>query len=260
MNSIAARQIFSISIAILLLACAPACGTWNDLFNGQDLTGWRIGENAESFSVHDGMMVVNGPRSHAYYVGLDGNASFKDFVFQAEVMTTPGANSGIYFHTRYQSADWPSTGYEAQINQTHSDPKKTGGLYDVKDNFATVAQDNEWFDYAVTVSGKRIVLRINGQTVTDYTEPANLNRPWRQLGQGTFAIQSHHAGNPVFFRNMRVRPIPEPSSLAICGIGLIVAAAVRRRIAFGAPHRELLNCASTSARCMSGSPLKITLS
>jgi hypothetical protein len=228
MNSYAPR-VFSISIAIVCLTCVSECGAWDDLFNGQNLTGWRIGENAESFSVHDGMMVVNGPRAHAYYVGLGGNASFKDFVFQADVMTTPGANSGIYFHTRYQSEDWPSVGYEAQINQTHSDPKKTGGLYDVKDNFEAVAQDNEWFNYEVTVSGKRIVLKINGQTVTDYTEPANLNRPWRQLGQGTFAVQSHHPGNPVFLRNIRVQPIPEPSSVAICGIGLILTAAVRRR-------------------------------
>ena len=226
------NSLLSIGFAIysvFSLGGSPAYSAWIELFNGRDLTGWKIGENAASFSVQDGVMVVNGPRAHAYYIGLDGAASFKDFVFETEVMTTPGANSGIYFHTRYQSEDWPNRGYEAQINQTNSDPKKTGGLYDVRDNFATVAQDNEWFLYEVIVSGKRIVLRINGQTITDYTEPDNLNRPWRQLGEGTFAIQSHHPGNPVYFRNMRVRPVPEPSSSALAGIVVICLIAYCRR-------------------------------
>jgi hypothetical protein len=221
-----------IGFAVCFVVClggSHAHGQWIEMFNGQDLTGWSIGENPSSFSAGDGLMVVNGDRAHAYYVGPSGTASFKDFVFQTEVLTTPGANSGIYFHTRYQAADWPYTGYEAQVNQTHGDPKKTGGLYDVQDNYAAVAQDFEWFQYEITVIGKRIVLKVDGQTITDYTEPDDLDRPWRQLGEGTFAIQSHHPGNPVYFRNMRVQPIPEPSSLALCAVGPVVFAARRRR-------------------------------
>ena len=231
------------SLALCLALClgsGPAFGEWTQLLNGTDLTGWRIGENPDSFWVQDGLMVVDGPRAHAYYVGPDGAASFKDFVFETEVFTTYGANSGIYFHTHYQSEDWPGTGYEAQINQTHDDPKKTGGLYGVQDNYAAVAQDYEWFDYQITVSGKRIVLKINGQTITDYTEPANLYRPWRQLGQGTFAIQAHDPGRPVLFRNMRVQSIPEPSSVAICGIGFLFAAGIRRNKACSARCRTPL--------------------
>ena len=229
MNPISTHHKFSIAITIVLLVHSPASADWTNLFNGTDLTGWRIGENPDSFSVQDGLMVADGPRAHAFYVGPDGAASFKDFVFETEVFTTYGANSGIYFHTHYQSEDWPSTGYEAQINQTHEDPKKTGGLYGVQDNYAAVAQDYEWFDYQITVSGKRIVLKIDGRTITDYTEPNDLDRPWRQLGQGTFAIQAHDPWRPVYFRNMRVQSIPEPSTLAILGIGLISVAAVRRR-------------------------------
>jgi hypothetical protein len=216
------------AIATALLFQAPAYAEWIELINGTDLTGWRIGENADSFSIQTGLMVVDGPRAHAFYVGPDGGASFKDFVFETEVWTTYGANSGIYFHTHYQSEDWPSTGYEAQINQTHDDPKKTGSLYAVQDNYTAVAQDYEWFNYQITVSGKRIVLKINGQTITDYTEPDDLNRPWRQLGEGTFAIQAHDPGRPVYFRNMRVQSIPEPSSVAICSVGLALAVSMRR--------------------------------
>ncbi len=214
-------HLFSISFAFYLIFCwceSVACGGWVQLFNGTNLDGWTVSENPASFSVSDGLMVVDGPRAHAYYTGPEAASGFPEFVFQAEVLTTRGANSGIYFHTHYQSTGWPSTGYEAQINQTYSDPKKTGGLYDVQDNYDSVARDNTWFQYEITVIGKRIILKIDGGTVTDYVEPDGLVRPWRQLSQGTFAIQSHHAGNPVYFRNIQVRSIPEPST---CVLGMV---------------------------------------
>ena len=102
---------------------------WVSLFDGKSLDGWKVGENAASFSVADGAIVVNGPRAHLYYVGPVGNHDFKNFEFKADVMTTPGSNSGIYFHTAYQEGGWPSKGYEVQVNNSHTDPKRTAGLY-----------------------------------------------------------------------------------------------------------------------------------
>ena len=154
----------------LTSAEAKEAGEWIELFNGKDLSGWKIGEHADSFSVQDGLMVVNGPRAHAFYVGPDGDASFENFHFKTEVMTTPGSNSGIYFHTRYLEEGWPNRGYEAQVNQTHGDPKKTGGLYDVQDNYDAVAKDNEWHDYEIIVHGKHIVVKINGEMVNGFAE------------------------------------------------------------------------------------------
>ena len=57
----------------------------------------------------------------------------KDFHFKADVMTKPGSNGGIFFHTQYQDKGWP-VGHEAQINQTQKDPVKTGSVYIVKKN------------------------------------------------------------------------------------------------------------------------------
>src|SRR5262249_41035722 len=71
---------------------------WIDLFNGKDLTGWKLGDAKQSkIHVEDGKIVCAGPRSHAFT-----EWEFKNFEFEAEVMTTPGSNSGIYFHARYQ--------------------------------------------------------------------------------------------------------------------------------------------------------------
>ncbi|MCW3098533.1 MAG: hypothetical protein JWL77_4151, partial [Chthonomonadaceae bacterium] len=103
------------------------------LFNGKDLNDWKASESPDTFKVEDGNLVVNGTRSHLYYMGPVNKHDFKNFHLKAELMTFPKANSGIYFHTEYQVGGWPNKGFECQVNETHGDPKKTGGLYNVKD-------------------------------------------------------------------------------------------------------------------------------
>ena len=80
-------------------------------------------------TVEDGAIVAQGDRSHLFYVG-DGTP-FKNFILRVELMTKSGSNGGIYFHTKYQPTGWPSGGFEFQVNNTHTDWKKTGSLYDV---------------------------------------------------------------------------------------------------------------------------------
>jgi hypothetical protein len=102
---------------------------WISLFDGTSLKDWKVGEHAETFSVQNGTIVVNGEVAHLFYVGDVKNHNFKNFEFKADVMTTPGSNSGIYFHTQYQESGWPSKGYEVQVNNSHTDWRRTGSLY-----------------------------------------------------------------------------------------------------------------------------------
>jgi hypothetical protein len=182
---------------------------WHTLFNGEDLTHWRASEHKSSCKVEDGKIVLKGERSHLFYTGPVGNQEFDDFVLKCEVLTKPGANSGIYFHTKYQETGWPSQGYEAQINNTHSDPRKTGSLYAVKDIKNAPVQDNEWFQYTIRVKGDRIVLKVDGKTTVQYTEPAKPDRPenmqGRVLDAGTIAFQAHDPGSEVWIRDVRLR-------------------------------------------------------
>ena len=87
------------------------------------------------------------------------------------------------------------------------DPKKTGGLYNVQDNFVAPAKDDEWFTYEIEVKGKHIVVKIDGKIVSDYTEPDDLKRPERQLDKGTFAIQAHDPGSVVYYKSFLVKPL-----------------------------------------------------
>jgi hypothetical protein len=137
---------------------------------------------------------------------------FKSFEFKAEVLTTRGSNSGIYFSTRFQPDGWPKYGYEVQVNNTHTDPKKTGGLYGVSDVFEAPAKDGKWFEMHITVQGKHVVIKVDGKTVVDYTEPAGKEPPKdgfiRVISEGTFALQAHDPKSEVHYKNIRVKKLP----------------------------------------------------
>ncbi len=210
--------------AILLLAAVLTAGTspllaqadggWIDLFNGRDLSGWRASENPDTFRVQDGILIVHGPRAHLFYVGDVADHDFENFEWRCEVLTRPGANSGMYFHTEWQPEGWPAKGYEIQVNNSQGDPKRTGGIYAVQDvmNDSPVG-DDEWFTQHVIVDGKRIVVKVNGEVTADYTEsPDDERRPdmqGRWLSSGTFAIQGHDPGSEVHYRDCQVKVLPD---------------------------------------------------
>ena len=202
----AASLIFTL-IAVDALAAQEADKEgFISLFNGKNLDGWKASEHPDSFSVKDGLLVAHGPRAHLFYEGPVENHNFKNFHFKADVMTKPGANSGLYFHTKFQKEGWPSAGYEIQVNQTHSDPKKSSGLYGVQDVFDAPAKDNQWYTQEIIVQGKHIITKVNGKTLVDYTEPDNV-RGGRKLSSGTFAIQAHDPNSEVMFKNIKVKPL-----------------------------------------------------
>ena len=175
---------------------------WIKLFNGKDLAGWKISEDGK-FKVEDGLIVVSGERSHLFT-----EEQFKNFIFKAEVKTTPGSNSGIYFHTRFQETGWPDLGYEAQVNVTHTDPKKTGSLYNVVNRFETPAKDNQWWTQTVIVKGRQIIIKVNDEVVVNYTEPEEVEGG-RKLSQGSFALQAHDPKSVVYYRNIRAKRLPD---------------------------------------------------
>jgi len=186
---------------------------WQSLFDGKTLNNWKVGNNAGTFKVEDGMIVVNGPVAHLFYNGDINNHQFKNFEFKADVMTTPGSNSGIYFHTEYQQDGWPKKGYEVQVNNSHTDWRRTGSLYGIQDVKEVYVKDNEWYTEYIKVEGKRIVIKINDKTVVDYTEPDNVERSegnsLRKLSSGTFALQGHDPKSKVYYKNILVNVLPE---------------------------------------------------
>jgi hypothetical protein len=185
------------------------------LFDGKTINGWKVGKNADSWKVENGELVVHGPGpAHLFYDGPVHNHDWKNFHLKAMVMTRPHANSGIYFHTKYQEEGWPSQGFEAQVNQTQSDRKKTGGLYAVKDVMDTPpAADNQWFLYEIIVDGKHVTIKIDGKVTTDWTEPTPPTPPpsmsGRFLQHGTIALQGHDPDSETHYKDITIKALPE---------------------------------------------------
>jgi hypothetical protein len=202
-----------------LIAAEPSTVTapetaagWHSLFDGESLAGWKANESPATFSVVNGAIQVKGPRSHLFYVGPVANHDFKNFEMSLDVLTKPGANSGVYFHTEWQDSGWPAKGYEVQVNNTQKDPKRTAGLYGIKDNLEAVAKDDAWFTLLIRVEGRRITTSVDGRVVIDFTEPEGWAPPanfaGRKLAHGTFALQGHDPDSEIHYRNIKVRVLP----------------------------------------------------
>ena len=189
------------------------------LFNGTDLTGWKIAGPLESFSVKDGAIVANGASSHAYYDGPVGNHAFRNFELKVDVMTRQGSNGGIYVLTEYEanpanvraSGRFPSKGFEIQVNNSHTDRVRTGSLYHVQDVVDdSPAKDDQWFTEDIVVKGDTITVSVDGRQVVRWTQPSDWDGgregPGRRIsGPGTIALQAHDPRSTVYYKNIRIR-------------------------------------------------------
>jgi hypothetical protein len=209
------RSAFLLSLALgaLFAADKPEKG-FTALFNGKDLNGWtKSKENEDAFAVKDGAIVANGKRCHLYYTGLIKGkpaSEVKNFELKIDVMTHPVSNGGVYFHTAYQETGFPEKGFEVQVNNSHGDWKKTGGLYNVQDNKEPFA-DNQWITQHIIVQGKHVQVFVDGKKVSDWTQPDDWagpkGNPGRVISAGTFALQAHDPKSTVLYKNIRVKPL-----------------------------------------------------
>ena len=241
------RSLLSATLVLLLAAGSfaadpppPETG-FVSLFDGKTLDGWKVGENAHVFQVRDGMIVMECPATthspaHLFYVGDVGRHDFKNFDLKVDVMTFPTANSGIYFHTKYQEAGWPSLGLECQVDNSHVDWRRTGSLYGIKniswgpetpakDNKQDVTilpkppvTDNVWYTQEIIYRDGQVTVKLDDKTVIDYKIPEadiehKLSTGVTWLPRGTFALQGHppmpgHISK-AYFKNIRVKVLPD---------------------------------------------------
>ncbi|WP_111671684.1 3-keto-disaccharide hydrolase [Algoriphagus litoralis] len=191
------------------LAAFAQSGEWVELFNGKNMDGWKISENPSSFSIEDNTLKIAGPRGHAFYDGPVGNNDFENFELMVEVKTMPKANSGIFIHTAYQETGWPNKGYEIQVNQSHSDWRKSGSLYSFNDVREVYVSDGEWYTYHIIVKDGQATVKINDKVVMEYDESEDKNRPAnageKKFDRGTIALQAHDPESVIYYRSVKIK-------------------------------------------------------
>ena len=170
---------------------------WIKMFNGKNLDGWKTVENEKSWSVEDGMIVGRGERSHLFY----GEREFADLEFKADIKLKKGGNSGMYFRTKMEGG-WP-TGYEAQVNNSSPDPRRTGSLYRFSDVKEQLVEDDTWWTQHIIAKGNHIIIKVNDKTVVDFVDDKETFK------KGYIALQQHDPGSVVHYKNLMVKPLGE---------------------------------------------------
>ncbi|QJE95291.1 3-keto-disaccharide hydrolase [Luteolibacter luteus] len=201
------KRFFSVlaaSAALVLTASAQKEAGFVSIFDGKTLDGWKVGDNPGAFKVEDGAIVANGDCAHLFYAGKEGE-KFKDFELRLDVMTKPNSNGGVFISSVYQEKGWPSHGYEVQVNNTQSDWKKSGGLYNYVDNKEPF-KDNEWMKYVIRVKKGKVNVSVNGKDIVKDYEPEEGKSKLEPEG-GTFAIQAHDKGSTTLYKNIRVKKL-----------------------------------------------------
>ena len=191
------RTVLSVWAAVLVFAGAgwAAGDGWIEMFDGKTLDGWKANEKPENWTVEDGTITGRGERSHLFFMKEECG----DCEFMAEVKISDNGNSGMYFRAEF-GPGWPK-GYEAQVNSTHKDWKRTGSLYNFENIKEQLVPPDTWFTQHIVAKGNHIVIKVNGKTVVDFVDDKNT------YTKGYLALQQHDPGSVVHYRNLKMRPI-----------------------------------------------------
>jgi hypothetical protein len=180
----------------LTTALLAADDGWIRIFDGKTLDGWKANENPESWTVKDGAIVGDGEKSHLFYMKQE----CENCEFKALVKLNHGGNSGMYFRTAW-GPGFPK-GYEAQVNNTHPDWRRTGSLYRLSDVKEQLVQDDTWWTQHIIANGNHIVIKVNDKTVVDFVDTANTYK------KGHLALQQHNKGSVVEYKDLMMRLLP----------------------------------------------------
>ncbi|MGH9627403.1 MAG: 3-keto-disaccharide hydrolase [Bryobacteraceae bacterium] len=170
---------------------------WVSMFDGKTLNGWKASERPENWKVENGAIVGRGERSHLFWMKEEcGNCEFK-----ATIKLNKGGNSGMYFRAAFGDG-WPK-GYEAQVNNSHKDPVKTGSLYNIVKIYDQKVKDDTWWTQHIIADGNHIVIKVNDEVVVDHVDEKNTYM------KGYLALQQHDPGSVVMYKDLMYRKLPD---------------------------------------------------
>ena len=205
------KKVIIIPLTIMLLSGCASTSTDTDnagfvsLFNGSDLDGWVI-ENNAAFSAQDGLLVLNKGAGW-----LRSEEEFGDFVFELDVrFLEKEANSGIFIRTGPTSKNdkngWPDNGYQVQCKDTITEERAIATMIPYgapefehetdRDALAKAYRPTgQWNHYEITCKGEDLSVKLNSTLVTTATNIKNLR------GHVGFQAEFGH----LEFRNIRIR-------------------------------------------------------
>ncbi|HEY4654271.1 MAG TPA: DUF1080 domain-containing protein [Cyclobacteriaceae bacterium] len=189
---------------IMVGSLSALFGQTEKIFNGKDLTGWKI-YGTEKWYVENGVLVSeSGPDKEYGYLATE--KSYKDFELTAEFKQEANGNSGIFFRSSIEGTT--ITGWQAEVAPPGHN---TGGIYESYGRGWLIQPDPEkdkalkfgkWNKMKIRVTGDVVETWLNGQQMIRL-EDAKIAE-----ATGSIALQIHSGGGiKVYWRNLRVREL-----------------------------------------------------
>ncbi len=205
-------------LALAGAATAQARGGFVKLFNGKDLTGWKlVNGRGKGYVVENGVIVC--PQDGGG--NLFTEKEYSDFVLKLEWRLWDGGNNGVGIRAPLEG-DAAYVGMEIQVLDEASEKYKkgaglkptqmTGSVYDV---FAAksghVKRDGVWNKYEIVAQGRKIKVTLNGVVITDVDldtvkdEAVLKKHPGLARKSGHVGFLGH--GTRVEFRKIQIREL-----------------------------------------------------
>ena len=196
------RFLFAFLLPVLFLAMAPAKKV--TLFNGKDLSGWKI-YGTEKWYVDNGELVCeSGPDKQYGYLATE--QTYKDFDLSVQFRQEANGNSGVFFRSSIEGTK--ISGWQVEVAPKDHD---TGGIYEsygrgwleqIPPEKETILKPGEWNKLRIRVEGDHVQTYLNGKPMIDMHD-AKIG-----AANGAIALQIHDGGGiKVRWRNLVLKPL-----------------------------------------------------
>ena len=178
--------------------------TWVSLFNGKDLTGWKIHGTEKWYAEKGELICESGPDKEYGYLATE--KKFKDFELKLEFKQSADGNSGVFFRSSLDGTK--ISGWQVEVAPPNHD---TGGIYEsygrgwlvkIPDEKENILKMGEWNKMKIRVVGDRVTTWLNGIEMVDYKD--------EKIGEatGVIALQIHSGGGiKISWRNIEVNEL-----------------------------------------------------
>jgi hypothetical protein len=185
---------------------APADIGWTQLFNGNDLTGWKsLPGRLSDWKVENG--VLTGRSGFLY----SGKGHYENFALRLDVKVEDGDATfgGVFFRVEEGAlpiGEKQPKGYLVKLGgerwRSGDLSRQFGEEQFVRGKEWTDNKPGEWFTLEIEARGPRLVVKVNGKPSVDYTDDKYPSRP------GYVALGVYDASSPVHFRNIEIKELP----------------------------------------------------
>jgi len=179
-----------------------------ELFNGKDLTGWRLTDSSavNGWSVKNGELANHNTneegKPHKNFGNLRTDQEFEDFNLKLEVRYPEHGNSGIYLRGMYEVQVEDSYGQEPT---THN----IGSIYSrIKPTSNPSKPAGQWQDFDITFVDRHVTVRLNGKEIISNHPIAGCTGGalWSDVTRpGPIYLQGDHTS--VAYRHIVLRPV-----------------------------------------------------